>query len=110
MTNPFKGLYTKLRSALSGFLHGPGGALLAAATESIVREAGAVGCALLLAEAQKRVAALDTVPLSGHLKAVGAQQYLIEYALRVGIPASQSLVNYAVEVAVRALRNQQGVK
>lgn len=107
MTNPFKGFFSKLRAALSNFLNGPGGAILAAAAESLVKEVGAAASSVLLEQATKYVTKIDDAPGRGSLKAQNAQEYLRNYAIKAGISASDSLINYAVESAVRSLRNSQ---
>jgi hypothetical protein len=104
MTNPFKGFFSKLRAALFNFLNGPGGAILAAAAESLVKEIGAAASSVLLEQAQKYVSSIDATPGRGSIKAANAQEYLADYATKVGINASRSLINFAVESAVRSLR------
>ena len=110
MTNPFKGFLNKLRAALSNFLNGPGGAILASAAESLVKEVGAAASSILLEQASKYVKILDSQPGRGSIKAQNAQADLRAYAARVGIDASQSLINYVIESAVRSLHNSQEVK
>lgn len=93
-----------LASKLLAFLNGPGGKILTDAVASIVKEAGTVGASVLLEEAKRRVGAVEGAPGRGSIKANNVQEYLVDYAARVGIEASRSLINFTVEAALRALR------
>lgn len=106
MANAFTRFFAKVGAALSAFLHGPGGKILADAAASIVNEVGTVAASVLLEEAKKRVGALENVPGPGEQKFANAQDYLTQYAARVGIEASKSLIDFTISAALRSLRSQ----
>jgi len=107
--NAITRFFKKLAAAFSGFMAGPGGKIVQDALAGILQEVGSVAAGILLEEAKTRVGLIDHVDGAPGDKAAHVQDYMKAYAARVGIEASQSLINYTVETAVRSLRKQPEV-
>jgi len=96
----FKGMFSKL----AAFLFSDGGAVIRNAIANTLEALGPVAAAVLMAEAQRKVASLDGVTMPNDRKRSEAEMYLRTFAARAVPAATESMVEFAVLAAVRALR------
>lgn len=98
----FRRLLGKFSTVLTAFFDSRGGQIVTDAIEGALKTAGSTALNMLLEEAKKQVQAVDAWKVPGETKAESVQGRLVEFATRVGITVSMSLINYAIETAVQA--------
>ena len=99
--------WKKAETALSHFLASPGGLVVRGALAGAIQVGGQIGLSLLMQMAQSKIGELEERPIPSEMKGEEARKYLRDYAARLGLKVSTSLINFAVEAAVQALRARQ---
>ena len=102
----FMSWFSKIFSAIAGFLNGSeGGRLVKQALVNIIDRGVDGVVAILVAEAKKHVARLEGVTaLEGPAKGNDVRDYLKAFAMSQGLAAGNDLINLAIELALQSVR------
>lgn len=102
-------LFGRFSQALTTFFDSRGGQVVTDAVEGALKTAGATTLSLLMQEAKKAVLAIESRDrdMPGPDKAASVQAQLTTFALNLGLQVSVSLLKWAIETAVQAMRSEQ---
>lgn len=95
-----------LSARLNAFFDSTGGQLVIDAVEGALKTAGSAALTMILTEAQKQVRAIESRDLSGRDKAASVEEQLTAFAITLGLNVSRSLILWAIETSVQAMRKE----
>lgn len=100
-------MFDSIKTWFSNFWGSYAGKVVKKAFSAVVSQAGVVAVDLLTARAMQEVTRLESTTDPGTMKADVARKTLEAFALRQGLVVSASLINWAIENAVQALKAKE---